>query len=534
MRCVELTLIQVVAMKTFNIYYNSQEQLKEYTSRNEFRRCRLRAKGILVQVFSGISDKNYLSEIKQEVIALMPEAQLIGATTCGEIMNGIVTSNKVVLSFSFFDSTIIRTHLIYPDHGNEAKLIELFAQRYLNEKSKGILLLANTFDVDTEQILEALQNLYPNLPVFGGGAGDNLDYCEQLVFTNYEIASKGVALAVFEGDDILITGEYCLSWQTIGKLFTVTSVDGNVIKEVNHQPAAQIYRKYLGVGLESNFESAGLEFPLIFYRDGIEVAREVLEINADDSLSLTGQVEVGEHFQFSYGYIDRILNDSSEMVEKIKLSSIETIFAYSSVARRGLFQDAVNVEITPLQKIAPVSGFFTHGEFHHAQQKNKLFNQSMTVVMLSEGIETSQVQEKSKDSNKGRGDVFKNRFFSIIKVLNHLITTVTQELKETVQELNSSNEKMASLIDELQSKKRIIESSNKRMLDSIYYANKIQQAALPPLELVDSLLGEHFIYYKPKDIVSGDFYWVCEKDNKTICAVADCTGHGVPGAFGCT
>jgi serine phosphatase RsbU (regulator of sigma subunit) len=219
------------------------------------------------------------------------------------------------------------------------------------------------------------------------------------------------------------------------------------------------------------------------------------------------------------------------MVDKIKLSSIETIFVYSSVARRGLFQDAVNVEIMPLQKIAPVSGFFTHGEFHHTNGKNKLFNQSMTVVMLSESIASEPVLTNKRENTKGHSEFFKSRFFSIIKVLNHLITAVTQELKETVEELNQSNKKMAGLIEELRTQKRIVEISNKGMLDSIRYAKKIQHAILPPDDLVDALLGEHFIFYRPKDIVSGDFYWVSEKANKIVCAVADCTGHGVPGAF---
>jgi len=67
--------------------------------------------------------------------------------------------------------------------------------------------------------------------------------------------------------------------------------------------------------------------------------------------------------------------------------------------------------------------------------------------------------------------------------------------------------------------------------DSIRYASLIQKATLPSKEYSDSVLPEYFVYYKPRDIVSGDFYWIdCNKD-RTIIAVADCTGHGVPGAI---
>jgi serine phosphatase RsbU (regulator of sigma subunit) len=77
----------------------------------------------------------------------------------------------------------------------------------------------------------------------------------------------------------------------------------------------------------------------------------------------------------------------------------------------------------------------------------------------------------------------------------------------------------------------ILVQKNKDITDSITYAKRIQQAILPPDRLVKKLLPESFILYKPKDIVSGDFYWVTEWGNKVMFAAVDCTGHGVPGAF---
>jgi tetratricopeptide (TPR) repeat protein len=83
----------------------------------------------------------------------------------------------------------------------------------------------------------------------------------------------------------------------------------------------------------------------------------------------------------------------------------------------------------------------------------------------------------------------------------------------------------------LEKQKQEIEQKNVLITDSIDYAKTIQEAILPDTEKLTLLLPDHFILYKPKAIVSGDFYWIGKKDGKTICAVADCTGHGVPGAF---
>jgi len=68
-------------------------------------------------------------------------------------------------------------------------------------------------------------------------------------------------------------------------------------------------------------------------------------------------------------------------------------------------------------------------------------------------------------------------------------------------------------------------------MDSIYYARRIQTAILPSFALLNSKLKNYFIFYMPKDIVSGDFYWMAEAENKVMIAAVDCTGHGVPGAF---
>lgn len=76
-----------------------------------------------------------------------------------------------------------------------------------------------------------------------------------------------------------------------------------------------------------------------------------------------------------------------------------------------------------------------------------------------------------------------------------------------------------------------IATQKKEITDSIYYASRIQCAVLPQEDMRMKHLPEHFIYYRPRDIVSGDFYWLAEKNGVVYFAAADCTGHGVPGAF---
>ena len=84
---------------------------------------------------------------------------------------------------------------------------------------------------------------------------------------------------------------------------------------------------------------------------------------------------------------------------------------------------------------------------------------------------------------------------------------------------------------EVDQKNEIIETKQKEILDSILYAKRIQNALLAHEDVLNELLPNHFVYFKPKDIVSGDFYWATKKGDKFYLAVCDSTGHGVPGAF---
>ena len=84
---------------------------------------------------------------------------------------------------------------------------------------------------------------------------------------------------------------------------------------------------------------------------------------------------------------------------------------------------------------------------------------------------------------------------------------------------------------EVTDEKRKVESFNKDITDSINYAKRIQDALLPSVNTFETLFPQSFIVYKPRDIVSGDFFWTAEKDGKLLLGCGDCTGHGVPGAF---
>jgi len=134
------------------------------------------------------------------------------------------------------------------------------------------------------------------------------------------------------------------------------------------------------------------------------------------------------------------------------------------------------------------------------------------------------------------------RWWSIIIYIILIIATGWLILKWRMKAAEKEKEALEELVkertveiekgrQEVEKQRDIAYKQKQEILDSISYAQKIQEAVLPSKEFAEDILNEHFIMYRPRDIVSGDFYWIKKLNNFITAVAADCTGHGVPGAF---
>ena len=146
------------------------------------------------------------------------------------------------------------------------------------------------------------------------------------------------------------------------------------------------------------------------------------------------------------------------------------------------------------------------------EEKNKqMFAMSETVYK-----EKKKIEEQLKEilQEKSQLEIQKKENDEKVKMLWEQSTAIHNE-KERIDKLKTQ-----------------VEYRHKEIIDSVHYAKKIQQAILPSQELVSAFLPDSFIFFKPKNIVSGDFFWIHRIDaNCVLFAAVDCTGHGVPGAF---
>jgi serine phosphatase RsbU (regulator of sigma subunit) len=147
---------------------------------------------------------------------------------------------------------------------------------------------------------------------------------------------------------------------------------------------------------------------------------------------------------------------------------------------------------------------------------------SLSAAREKEIIELSNLREQEKAENK-----LKQQRIIIIVSLVGFIVIIGFSIS-----LIRANRNKERANKEISYQKSLLAEKNKEVTDSIRYAQRIQQSLLPPQELLDILLPNHFLLYMPKDIVSGDFFWTKKLNAAELfVAVADCTGHGVPGAM---
>ena len=137
-----------------------------------------------------------------------------------------------------------------------------------------------------------------------------------------------------------------------------------------------------------------------------------------------------------------------------------------------------------------------------------------------------------------RKNKFKTKVNALLKDQNRQINqanteleTLNNDLADKNRQISLANTELETLNNDLAEKNYTISEAHQKITDSINYAEKIQMAMLPFPERMNEIFKEHFVLYKPKDVVSGDFYWVEQSGGFTFAAVVDCTGHGVPGAF---
>lgn len=260
----------------------------------------------------------------------------------------------------------------------------------------------------------------------------------------------------------------------------------------------------------SNYEKA-----LYYYQEALAVKKQYEPAGFDADLNNnigTVLMEMGR-FKDAKPYLIQVYFDARHKKEKSQLALI------SSFNLSQLYEDL--------------------GDYKTAMEyMNSYVNMSDSLNTLENAKNLSEIEAKYQNEKKEEQNILLNErlknkslqiYFAmaaiaLLLVLAYFIYRGSVQKQKANQELAIKNK----IIEE---KSQLVEEQHKDITDSIKYAQRIQQAVLPPDVLWRSILPDSFLFYQPKDILSGDFYWIAETDQHIFIAAADCTGHGVPGAL---
>lgn len=170
---------------------------------------------------------------------------------------------------------------------------------------------------------------------------------------------------------------------------------------------------------------------------------------------------------------------------------------------------------------------------------NKLYLNEISSKQVSELNTKYETDKKAKENqllqikNNLSDELIKRQNYTVVFIILILIVLLITSIfiYKNLRSQKKANHIIAAQKDEVELQKNIVEEKNTEITDSIRYAKRIQNAILTSDVYIKKHLNDYFILYKPKDIVSGDFYWTLMHTNKFFIVTADCTGHGVPGAM---
>lgn len=320
--------------------------------------------------------------------------QIFGATTGGEFIDGEIGAGTIAILLVDMDPSNFQ--VLLEDYSNKDP--EEVAQG-MTRKAKGLFknpafILSCSGDIKSktdlliaDPLIQAIESVTgKETIIWGGRAGDDFAFNETVVFTNRLSTKRGIALLALDGDKILINGLAASGQKPVGTEKVITKAVDNWVYEIDHQPAAEMVLKYLGLHLTD--EEAEKYYPnqnVLFSvsRDkGDPVLRGVGLFNwKDRSIFILGQIKEGDKIRLTLPPDFEIIEEvhgNAEKIKKEEMPEADALLMFSCIGRLAQFGPLIGDEIEGVKNVfnVPMAGFFTYGEFGRTKNGNNEFHAS--------------------------------------------------------------------------------------------------------------------------------------------------------------
>jgi len=334
---------------------------------------------------------------QEDIAQAYPKAHRLGCSTAGEIYGTEVTDETLVATAIAFEHTRIQGASLRLDEVSDSyRAGERLAKSLPHESLVHVLVISDGQNANGSALVAGLtEHLPAGVTLTGGLAGDGDRFQETLVQWDAAPAPDVIAVLGLYGDRLKVGFGSLGGWDAFGPERVVTRSEGNILYELDGQPALALYKKYLGEHAKE-LPASGLLFPLSLKTDGSEsVVRTILGINeAQQSLTFAGDLPEGGHARLMKANFDRLIDGAvgaaQTSFEALGKHSPELALLISCVGRKLVLKQRIEEEVEGVQDVlgreTVLAGFYSYGEISPftPSAKCELHNQTMTITTLSE------------------------------------------------------------------------------------------------------------------------------------------------------
>ncbi len=339
------------------------------------------------------------SDLTAVLSAAFPGAALAGCSTAGEITGGGVHEKACVVTALRFDHTEVKVVF--------AELASLADSQAAGERLgaalagpglAAVLLFSKGLDVNGSALIDGVvSQIGAGIPVSGGLAGDNGAFKQTFVLSSDGVSDHGAVAIGLYGDRVVIGHGSYGGWEPFGPARKVTRAEGNILFELDGEPALNIYKRYLG-DYASQLPASGLLFPFEMLGEdhsALGLIRTILGVDEQaGSLTLAGAIDPDGYLRLMHASTDALVDGAETAARNAAAKQCEgPAFALlvSCVGRKLVMGDQVDEEVEAVAELLghdhTLAGFYSYGEINPMQGtlECRLHNQTMTVAVIAEG-----------------------------------------------------------------------------------------------------------------------------------------------------
>ncbi len=416
-------------------------------------------------------EEDVINNVCNTISDVFPDAPYVGCSTSGNITD-CQLSQAVTIACTVFEFPSTQVEIYQYDLDNEVtdsitwKILE---NTRANSWVKAIELFFTIPEHSSTRFCDGLREVRQDIQIFGGVAcSDDITSDASCVFSKGAGYSRNSVVAIFYGgsdfyvDSINVTG-----WKPLGRKFHVTKSDGCILHELDGIPAYDVYHKYLNIQNDENFFYNTLEFPLFYEHNGTTILRTPVASNADGSITMTSDMDIGSVVRISYGDPGTIIESIKEDSRKLYEFQPDILHIFSCAARRTFWTSKEpTYEIYPFKNISPSSGFFSHGEFLRTKGNLNQHNVTLVIAGLREGGKKEMADGCMPADEKVLSKI------PLVSRLATFISVTSLELEEINRKLGLANEKLktAAIIDGMTGlyNRKEIQSQIEKKLENIH------------------------------------------------------------------